>query len=331
MSDAFFQNSYYVSVNIGCILYGVELMLYFTTMKRLYKNKHHGRLSYKFFMFFSTAALILITIYQSTESYFGQEMWIINANYPGGQAAYMATYANVWYQTMGTASTVVLSAMADGLLIYRCFVLWGDYRVIAVPCLLWLASLTLGILDVYTSGVPDSDYFSGNAQKFGLAYMSVAIGTNMTVTSIICSRILYFARYVNGGLGRTASRPYTGTVAIIVESALPFSLAGIASLVAYGLNSGISVVFLGIYTLFMCISPQMLILRVCSGEAWTRETTEESLSAMSFPARSAVTRSLGEPEGMVVNLHATAKDEERVDEGNKVSFVEPHAIRTGTG
>ena len=98
---------------------GVELVLYFATMKKLLSGRHSrsSQFSTKFFMFFSTAALILITIYQSTETFFGQEMWIVHADYPGGQAAYMAAYANVWYQTMGTAATVVLTAMADGLLV----------------------------------------------------------------------------------------------------------------------------------------------------------------------------------------------------------------------
>lgn len=94
---------------------GIELILYGMTMKVLLKNKRKTR-SDKFFMFFSSALLVLITIFVATEAVFGEEMWIVNANYPGGQAAYLGAYAAVWYQTLGTASSFVLNLLADGLM-----------------------------------------------------------------------------------------------------------------------------------------------------------------------------------------------------------------------
>ena len=61
--------------------------------------------------------LILVTIFVVVQSVFGQEMWIVNADYPGGSAAYLATHAAVWYQTMGTTASVMLQLMSDGLLV----------------------------------------------------------------------------------------------------------------------------------------------------------------------------------------------------------------------
>lgn len=135
MSNAFFQNSFYVGNNFNWILYGmcsvvtdpstfldksiagVELVLYAQTMYIYTTSSSTHKRSSRFFMCFSTALLILVTIFVSVQSVFGQEMWIVNANFPGGSAAYVATYASVWYQTMGTASSVVLQLMSDGLLV----------------------------------------------------------------------------------------------------------------------------------------------------------------------------------------------------------------------
>ena len=68
-------------------------------------------------MSFSTAMLCLITIYMSTEAVFGQEMWIVHADYPGGQDAYLGDFVNVWYQTLGTAASILQNFLSDALLV----------------------------------------------------------------------------------------------------------------------------------------------------------------------------------------------------------------------
>jgi len=138
--------------NVNAILYGVELVLYFLTMQKLYQNRKRGGASNKFFIFFSSALLVLITIYMSAEAVFGEETWIVNAGFPGGDAAYMEMYASVWYQTMGTGASVVLNLLCDGLMIYRCFLVWNSRYVVILPCFLWVSSLGLGAAELYASG-----------------------------------------------------------------------------------------------------------------------------------------------------------------------------------
>jgi hypothetical protein len=48
-------------------------------------------------------------------------MWIVNAGFEGGSAAYLAMYASVWYQTMGTAASIMLQLMSDALLVGRVY------------------------------------------------------------------------------------------------------------------------------------------------------------------------------------------------------------------
>lgn len=51
-------------------------------------------------------------------------------------------------------------------------------------------------------------------------------------------------------LGLEASKAYFTTVAIVVESALPYTLFGIAFLVSFGLDSDTSILFLSLYGMF---------------------------------------------------------------------------------
>jgi len=61
--------------------------------------------------------LILITIWVSTNAIFGEEMWLIHSDYPGGANAYYMSNISNWYMVMGRAAVFVLQLMTDALLV----------------------------------------------------------------------------------------------------------------------------------------------------------------------------------------------------------------------
>ncbi|KAI0635018.1 hypothetical protein C8Q77DRAFT_669634 [Trametes polyzona] len=283
---ALFQNSFYVVNNLNAILYGVELVLYFMTIRQIYINKHKTRMD-KFLVVFSTILLVLNTIYWTTQSYFGQQMWVVHADYPGGMDAYLNDNVAVWYQTWGSAAVMVSNLMADALMMYRLYVIWDNRLVVILPALIWLGSLgsCLGLL--YESGRPDGNYFAGIATKFGTAWNSLVFSFNVIVTSLICGRIIYIGRRL-GPMSDEGTKAYTGAVAIIVESALPFTLGSMIYVITYGIGSDIAVAFSG-YSMFTAISPQLIALRVLTRRAWRKESTSALITTINFSDRTNVT------------------------------------------
>ena len=98
---------------------GVELVLYVQTMQALLRRDSKHPRTNRFFAIFSTVLLFLITIFVAVQAVFGEEMWIVNADFEGGSAAYLETHASVWYQTWGTAASIALQLMSDALLVSR--------------------------------------------------------------------------------------------------------------------------------------------------------------------------------------------------------------------
>ena len=93
-------------------------MLYFGTVWLILQGgRHTSKQSDRRFLYFSTVLLCMITIYVAVQAVFGQEMWIVNADYPGGSGQYLADNAAVWYETLGSAASVVLNLLSDGLLV----------------------------------------------------------------------------------------------------------------------------------------------------------------------------------------------------------------------
>lgn len=111
-------------------------------------------------------------------------------------------------------------------------------------------STGLGIATLYLTGVPNGDFFAGQAADVSLAYNTTTISINVICTILICSRIYYFSRILAQEMERHDTEVYTNALAIIIESALPFSIFGFMFLVTYGMNSGVEMIFESFYVLF---------------------------------------------------------------------------------
>ncbi|KIJ55848.1 hypothetical protein M422DRAFT_122424, partial [Sphaerobolus stellatus SS14] len=71
------------------------------------------------------------------------------------------------------------------------------------------------------------------------------------------------------------TKVYTGIVAILVESALPFSVAGIIFAIVLGKGLPEAFAFTIVWRALVVLSPQFIILRVALGRGWTDETVSQ--------------------------------------------------------
>ncbi|KAI0777554.1 hypothetical protein BD413DRAFT_182180 [Trametes elegans] len=278
MPGSLFQNSFYVVNNINAILYGVELVLYFMTLRQIVRNRHRTSMD-KFLVVFTTIILVLITIYWTTQAFFGQQMWVVHAEYQGGMDAYLEDHAAVWYQTWGSAAVMTSNLMSDALMLYRLYVIWDNRAMVVFPSIIWLSSLACCLALLYYSGRPDGNYFAGIATKFATAWNSLTFSFNVIVTALICSRIVYIGRRLT--FADDASRSYVGAVAIMIESALPFTIGSMAYVITYGIGSDIAYAF-SCYSMFTAITPQLIALRVLTRRAWRREHSTRYLTSINF-------------------------------------------------
>jgi len=100
------------------VLAGLDLVMYFMTLQGLFrKGNHNSAKSRRFFSIYSTILLLLLTIDISVNAVWGEQMWITFRDTAGGVPGFIATQTSVWYQTMGSASVVVMIFMGDALLV----------------------------------------------------------------------------------------------------------------------------------------------------------------------------------------------------------------------
>ncbi|PPQ85449.1 hypothetical protein CVT25_006286 [Psilocybe cyanescens] len=120
-----------------------------------------------------------------------------------------------------TYSSIVVS---DGLLIWRCYHIWGrSLRIILVPVALFVAESCLFVATTALAGVNGqlpSDIHAKLFNNISSASIFVSLGTTMITTFLIGYRI-YSASHANGTPSR---RLFSRVWVIVIESAAVYSL-----------------------------------------------------------------------------------------------------------
>ncbi|KAJ6460199.1 hypothetical protein C8R45DRAFT_1081186 [Mycena sanguinolenta] len=157
----------------------------------------------------------------------------------------------------------VHNSIADGLLIYRCYVVWNhDWRVIVLPVMLLIASTACGF-DVFLDPTPQ---------------FAVILVTNFLVTGLTAGRIWWISHHGRAYLGEAAQKRYAFAILLTVESGLLYSATILAFLIVISIPSlayTLEEPLLQIVTQVTGIAPTLIIVRVGMGVA-----AEDSLSTL---------------------------------------------------
>jgi len=269
-STAVFEHAFYIGSYLSGIIYGIELIVYFQTIRHLYKRAAKGQ-SWKFFFSYSTLLLILVTIDMSTNAVWGEIMWIDKRDNPG-VPAFIVESLSVWYQILGSTTVVAMVLMGDALLLQRLYIIWGsNIWIVVLPGMVYCATLALGILELVSAFKPGGFFLSGQAVNFGTPYYSITIGMNILLTSLICVRLWYLGRQAKKAIGVHAAERYNNIAAIMVESAAPYTIMGIILLPFYARGNNIAIALGQVWSKLTCLAPQMIVLRIVAGRAWDKE------------------------------------------------------------
>jgi len=135
--------------------------------------------------------------------------------------------------------------------------------------------------------------------------MSISVSFNIVVTLIISLRLLHARYRMRKNAPKEDIEIYTSVVAILVESAFPLALSGLVAAIFYGkghpaafaltvvwgnfvVSSALNSLFLlNTFVAKICqgISPQLIILRVARGRAWSQHIMSQQKSAIRFQTR----------------------------------------------
>ncbi|KAJ7578126.1 hypothetical protein C8J56DRAFT_1170490 [Mycena floridula] len=120
------------------------------------------------------------------------------------------------------------NAIADGIIIYRCYVIWThNWRIVAFPIFAYACTIVGGILGVLPLSAPDTE-------RAALATcIATVFTTNVVVASLAAGRIWWITRRAGNILGRNSQRKYRNLTAILLESGLIYPSALIITIACF--------------------------------------------------------------------------------------------------
>ncbi|VDB89425.1 unnamed protein product [Peniophora sp. CBMAI 1063] len=256
-----------VAISLAMATWGVLLTLVVQCVSVLYagvsrrgSTKTYTLLIYVLLMFSLGTTAIFCHLH------WVQEFLIDNRNFPGGPLAYDAThYANAVNVT-GVVCYFVMNWMADGLLLWRLYIIFSRRAlIIAFPLMMYLTAVGLSIVDLHTLAQPGNSEFTHSAINFGLLYWSFSIALNVIVTAAIVGRLLI----TRSRISRLSIEPHHGIAyisisAMLIESAALYSITAIIFLIGYSLQNELQNVAEAVQVI-QGVAPLMIILRVARG------------------------------------------------------------------
>ncbi|KAJ7181446.1 hypothetical protein C8R43DRAFT_271081 [Mycena crocata] len=260
---------------IGVLLYGIFVVLFLLAIHLLYHRKTAGRsallaltvamgilATVQCSLHVVTAALALRMLQIALES--GQQAIPLNP-------AESLTSIERWWWVLVLTQDLVLVAntvLTDGLLIYRCYLVWGrpPKVFVVLPVLFMLGTLGTGFVTAY-----DQDYTDGNSPHLDARIVfSLNLCTNFVLMALTAGRIWWITREQRAVFGPHFKPQYNAAIAIILESGAIYCCGLIFQVIGLTVQSLVQIpVYLshGAIGQLVNIVPTLIVVRVGLGHA----------------------------------------------------------------
>ncbi|KAG2110693.1 hypothetical protein DEU56DRAFT_749808 [Suillus clintonianus] len=187
-----------------------------------------------------------------------------NRDIPGGPAAY---FADVTQQSFATKNTIITlqTLLGDGVVIYRCYVVWQSVWIIILPCMMWCGVAAFGICMVYAQAPTTTakNVFSNETGHWITTFLSLTLATNLLSSGLLAYRIWTIERNVSGAYATKNKMPI---LRVLIDAALLYSAALCTSLACFALFNNGFYVMGDLIVPIISIVFYMVFIRVAIGQ-----------------------------------------------------------------
>ncbi|KIK48574.1 hypothetical protein CY34DRAFT_798080 [Suillus luteus UH-Slu-Lm8-n1] len=185
--------------------------------------------------------------------------------FPGGPVAF---FADLTQQTVVIKNVVYVlqTLLADGVVIYRCYVVWRSVSVIILPSVLWCSVAVTGFYATYsflqvTSNSRDiyvNEY--GQPAQWVTAFFSLTIATNLLSSGLLAYRIWVIEHDVS--TIRAKKDTMMPIVRVLMDSAILYSVALLTALICYVCSNDGEVTIADMIVPIISIAFYMVLIRI---------------------------------------------------------------------
>ncbi|KAJ3513817.1 hypothetical protein NLJ89_g2739 [Agrocybe chaxingu] len=258
-----------------------------------------------FWMGIVSALIICATIYAAAGEKINEISFITYRNYPGGPSAFEPAFFSLPVNAAGNVFFILANWICDAILVWRCLIIYRQSRIplwiiMIIPCSGYLGSIALGICWAIQVCNPETSPWVSKGVNFTVPYLSLSLALNIFMSTALSLRLLVYRWRMKKLPNIAGGINYLGLVAMIVESAVVYSIFSLCSIVTFLLNHPIQNVFNQLFAeaqvkfrryyfplhsglicaLLQIVATLMILYRVASGTAWTSDTAHTLFSGV---------------------------------------------------
>ncbi|KAF5348728.1 hypothetical protein D9758_006797 [Tetrapyrgos nigripes] len=211
---------------------------------------------------------VLATVAIGMQNLFNQWCFIDFRDYPGGPYVFNIDFYATPVNVAAFSIYTIMAWIADGLVLYRFFVIYNHNRVaLVIPAIVWLGGVASGILLLVSVTHSDNSFFSEQSVNIGTAFWSISMGLNIILTVLIVVRLLLSRYRVRNTIGPRYGQNYISIISMLIESAALYSIWALVFLITYARGSAAQNILLPPLGQIQAIAPLLILTRVIGGRA----------------------------------------------------------------
>lgn len=207
-----------ISAVLEGILYGFLVLMFIGTIwASTYKqNVNRSIILVAILLFILSTAHIIVDIIRLENGFIKYR-----DTFPGGPAAF---FQDISQPTFFAKNMIYAfqTMLGDGVLIYRCYMVWQSIGIIIIPSLLWCTcSATTFIANYYALQANGGNVFIDQTRAWVVAMVALTLATNLMSSGLLAYRIWMMERKVSAM--RAASDTLMPIVRVLVDAAIMYS------------------------------------------------------------------------------------------------------------
>ncbi|KAG2144649.1 uncharacterized protein EDB93DRAFT_526896 [Suillus bovinus] len=182
--------------------------------------------------------------------------------FPGGPAAWLAnTYEETWI--IKDTILVLQTLLGDGVVIYRCYIVWQSVWIIVIPCTMWCGVAAFGVITLYdfSQASSNDDVFTNKIGHLVATFMILTLATNLISSGLLAYRIWVSERNVSG---IRATKRKIPLLRVFIDAAILYSAALCSALICLVLSNNGLYVMADLNIPIISIAFYMVFIRITS-------------------------------------------------------------------
>ncbi|KAG2364788.1 hypothetical protein BDR07DRAFT_1450092 [Suillus spraguei] len=156
--------------------------------------------------------------------------------FPGGPVAFFADVTQVTF-VIKNAIYTLQTLLGDGVVIYRCYVVWQSAWIIILPCMMWCGVAVYYFSQASTAEI--ENFFASRIGHWVATFLASTLATNVLSTGLLAYRIWIIERKVSAVC---TTRRKVPILRVLIDAAVLYSVALGSSIICFSLwNDGLYV------------------------------------------------------------------------------------------